>query len=290
MTGATAVPGTSEALATLHRQGYVVLHDLLTPAQLDALREELRPLLAAGPLGRNPFEGERSNRIYALLAKAESSAVMVEHPRVLAIMDALLLPNYLLTACQAINLLPGETHQAWHFDDGFYPIPRPRNAVSVSTIWAVDDFTESNGATEVIPGSHLWGDDRIPDPEDTRRVPVVMPAGSAVVFLGTLWHRGGANRSAAPRCAISPQYCEPWARQQEQMMLAIGARAARFSPRIREMLGYSIHPPFMGFVDGVHPERLLDPDYDPASTGAGEASAAYWEGDYPRRDLARPRG
>jgi len=283
MTSTATPTTTAEALDTHRRDGYVVLHDLLTAAELDAFREELRPHIDSGPLGRNPFEGESTNRVYALLAKTESVALLVEHPSVLAIMDALLLPNYLLTACQAINLRPGETPQQFHYDDGFYPIPRPRNAVSISTIWAIDDFTDTNGATEVIPGSHLWDGETHPETEDPRRIPVIMPAGSAVIFLGTLWHRGGANRSDAPRCAVSPQYCEPWARQQEAMMLAVGPHAARYSPRIRSMLGYSIHPPFMGFVDGTHPERLLDAAYDADATGARERSARFWDDGGPYR-------
>ena len=80
-----------------------------------------------------------------------------------------------------------------------------------------------------------------------------MPAGSVVVFLGTLWHRGGANRSSAPRLAVTPQYCEPWARPQEQMVLSVGRAAAQYSERVRSMLGFAIHPPFMGHVDGLHP-------------------------------------
>ncbi|TMC98952.1 MAG: phytanoyl-CoA dioxygenase family protein [Chloroflexi bacterium] len=271
-------PGTTaEALERLDAQGFVVLERLLTPAQIDALREEVLPLALAGPLGRNPFEGERTHRVYALLAKAETVAPMVEHPRVLDIVDHLLEPNYLLTACQVIHLLPGETEQAVHFDDGFYSIPRPRPSVSISTIWAVDDFTAENGATEVIPGSHRWDDAQLPGQDDPRLQPVVMPAGSAVIFHGTLWHRGGANRSDAPRCAISPQYCQPWARQQENMMLAVAARAARYSERIRAMLGYSIHPPFMGFVDGVHPSRLIEDGYDADRTGASTESKRFWE-------------
>jgi ectoine hydroxylase-related dioxygenase (phytanoyl-CoA dioxygenase family) len=272
-----STPTTAEALATLDQQGYVVLEGLLGPAQLDALREEVLPLALAGPLGRNPFEGERTHRVYALLAKAETVAPMVEHPRVLDIVDQLLEPNYLLTACQVIHLLPGETAQAVHFDDGFYSIPRPRPSVSISTIWAVDDFTAENGATEVIPGSHRWDDSGLPAKDDPRLQPVVMRAGSAVIFHGTLWHRGGANRSDGARCAISPQYCQPWARQQENMMLAVGARAARYSERIRGMLGYSIHPPFMGFVDGVHPARLIEDGYDAGRTGASAESKRFWE-------------
>ncbi len=271
------MPSTADALATLDARGYVVLERLLTTAELDALREEVLPLAAAGPLGRNPFEGERTHRVYGLLGKAESAAPLVEHPRILEIVDALLEPNHLLTACQVIQLLPGETEQQLHFDDGFYSIPRPRPSVSISTIWAVDDFTAENGATEVIPGSHRWGQGELPEADDARVVPVVMPAGSVVVFHGTLWHRGGANHSDVARCALSPQYCQPWARQQENMILAVGGRASRYSERIRALLGYSIHPPFMGFVDGVHPARWIDEQYDAARTGAGTDSARFFE-------------
>lgn len=265
----------AEELADLERDGYVVLDRVLTPAQLDALREDLAPWLDRTPRGRNDFEGERTTRVYALLGKAPAAAPLVEHPRVLDLVGALLQANYLLTACQAIELHPGETEQPVHYDDGFYPLPRPRPPVSISTIWAVDDFTAENGATEVIPGSHRWGDGRVPGAGDGF-VPVVMAAGSVVVFSGTLWHRGGANRSQGRRCAISPQYCQPWARQQENMMLALGPGAATLSPRIQAMLGYSIHPPFMGFVDGLHPSRLLDAGYDAAASGAGTAASRFW--------------
>jgi ectoine hydroxylase-related dioxygenase (phytanoyl-CoA dioxygenase family) len=133
--------------------------------------------------------------------------------------------------------------------------------VSVSTIWAIDDFTEDNGPTELIPGSHRWGDER-PAENDPRMRKVVMPAGSVVVFLGTLWHRGGANHTDKPRLGITPQYCQPWARQLENMALAVPqAVAATYPRRVQELLGYSIHPPLMGYVNGMHPARLIDPDY-----------------------------
>ena len=206
--------------------------------------------------------------------------MLVEHPWVLAILDRLLLPNFLLSANLAINLLPGETAQQFHIDDDFYRVGRPRPPISVSAIWAIDDFTAENGATEVIPGSHRWGDE-IPG-ADHPVVKVVMPAGSVVVFAGTLWHRGGANHSDRSRLAITPQYCEPWARQQEQQILSVGPKATQYSERIQSMLGYSIHPPFMGHVDGLHPLRLLDPQYNSADVGAGKAAADYWaDGDDP---------
>jgi ectoine hydroxylase-related dioxygenase (phytanoyl-CoA dioxygenase family) len=269
-------------LATFDSDGYVIVEDALSAHELDALREALEPLLLDAPLGRNDFEGLRSNRVYALLAKVPAMAPLVAHPHVLGMVDALLEPGYLLSAALAINLLPGETEQSWHFDDGFYTLPRPRPPVSISTIWALDDFTELNGSTEVIPSSHRWGTE-VPQGDDGRRVKVVMPAGSVVVFSGTLWHRGGPNRSDGRRLCVSPQYCQPWGRQQENMMLAVGRRAMEYSPRIREMLGYSIHPPFMGMVDGVHPSRLIDPEYRPADTGARKVADEFWDGGFPTR-------
>ena len=282
MTAVSTAERVAADLATLDEQGYVVVEDALPAHELDALREALEPLLRDAPLGRNDFEGMRSNRVYALLAKVPEMASVVEHAHVLGMMDALLEPGYLLSAALAINLLPGETEQAWHFDDGFYTLPRPRPPVSISTIWALDDFTDVNGATEVLPGSHRWSAET-PHGDDSRRVKVVMPAGSVVVFSGTLWHRGGANRSDARRLCVSPQYCQPWGRQQENMILAVGRRAMEYSPRIRDMLGYSIHPPFMGMVDGMHPLRLIDDAYRPSDTGARLVADAFWDEDFPTR-------
>jgi ectoine hydroxylase-related dioxygenase (phytanoyl-CoA dioxygenase family) len=263
-------------LHSYERDGYVVLEHAVDADTLDHIRAELAPWLGADAYkGRNDFEGFLSNRVYALLAKAPEIAALVEHPWVMAMLDRLLLPNFLLSANLAINLLPGETAQQFHIDDDFYRVGRPRPPTSVSAIWAIDDFTAENGATEVIPGSHRWGEE-IPGVDHPGLVKVEMPAGSVVVFAGTLWHRGGANRSDRPRLAITPQYCEPWARQQEQQILSIGPKAAQYSERIQSMLGYSIHPPFMGHVDGLHPLRLLDPQYNSADGGAGKAAADYW--------------
>lgn len=103
------------------------------------------------------------------------------------------------------------SEQMDQFDDGFYPWPRPRPALSVATVFAIDEFTPDKGATVAIPGSHLWGEDRFPEDGD-ERVQAVMPAGSCILFLGNLWHGGGENHSGSSRLAITAQYCEPWVR------------------------------------------------------------------------------
>ena len=89
-------------------------------------------------------------------------------------------------------------------------------------------------------------------------VPAVMSAGSAVFFLGTLWHCAGANQTDTTRWAATTQYCEPWARQQENYSLAISRERAKLcSDQIQSLLGYSMQFPFIGFVDGRNPKRLL---------------------------------
>lgn len=246
---------TERDLQTLHRDGYVVFERLLAAQQVAEMRAALAPHLTH--FGRNPLEGFRTRRTYATMAKTMACNALVEHPRILCLLDQLLMPNYLLSQLQAIEIHPGERAQMLHYDDSFYPIDRPRRHFGVATIWALDAFSEQNGATVVIPRSHTWGQRR-PSDDDTP-IPVVMPPGSCLVMLGTLWHGGGANRTDASRLAVSAQYCEPWARTQENMFLAIPREVARVcSPSIQRMLGYSIHPPFIGAVDGMSPLRVLD--------------------------------
>jgi ectoine hydroxylase-related dioxygenase (phytanoyl-CoA dioxygenase family) len=253
--GAAVDPAVVDAdMASIRRDGYVILPNVLSAGQIEQIRSAVLPLLDRQ--GRNAFEGRATQRLYSVLNKTRACDVIADHPRVLALLDWLLLPNYLLSMLQVINILPGEQAQMLHTDDAFYPLPRPRKPLGAATIWAIDDFTADNGATDIIAGSHLWGDQH-PDPPD--RQPVVMPAGSCVFFVGTLWHGGGANRSDRLRLAVTAQYCEPWVRPQEAFTLSMTRDTVRaVSEDIRRMLGYSIHPPFIGQVDGMHPKRLLD--------------------------------
>ncbi len=259
----------NDELARFDRDGFVVLERVLSRAEIDEVVRALAPLEADRPMGRNAFEGERSQRVYSLAGKGEVFLRLAEHPRVLALLDAKLLKNFLLSTLQSIRLHPGEDAQAWHTDDAFYFMPRPHALpLAVSVIWAIDDFTADNGATELIPGSHRWGQEH-PDQRDHEVAPAIMKAGSALVFDGALWHRGGSNRSRKGRLAISPQYCQPWLRPQESQLLVVPPEAARAcSDRMRAMLGYSIHPPFIGQVDGMHPLRLVDGDYRDHKTDA----------------------
>lgn len=264
--------------AEFDETGYLIFPSILTAETIAGIRAALAPWIESGPTGRNDFEGVRTNRIYALLAKSPVFADLVEHPLQLAFAEADLGPSMLLSACLAINLHPDESVQPWHTDDAHIELPYPHLGMGISTFWTIDDTTEENGATEILPGSHLWAEDRIPRPvsaddfanrkarnpaEDPWARPdaikATMPAGSLMIAKGGLWHRGGANLSKQPRLIITPQYCAGWARPLESMLAAVPLDKARqFSPRVRQLLGYSIHEPFMGYVDGMHPARVLE--------------------------------
>jgi ectoine hydroxylase-related dioxygenase (phytanoyl-CoA dioxygenase family) len=261
-------------VAALNKDGYTIIPDFLTPDDLAEVRRVLAFYLGAFS-GRNNFEGYRTERVYTVVARGRIFWRIALDPRVMALCERYLLPNFLLTASQAIQISPGETPQPFHADDLFYTLPRPRPMVSLSTIVAVDPFTAENGGTQIVPGSHLWDDAQLGElrldmetPEDRARLealarPVIMPPGACVVFAGTLLHRGGANLAVQPRCAFSMQYCQPWARQQENFVLAVPVEVARAMPRrLQELLGYSIHPPFMGQLSAGHPLKALEEGYE----------------------------
>lgn len=257
--------------------GYVIFPAIMSTEEVERQRAALRPFIEADIRGRNVFEGVASNRIYAMLGKDPAFSDLVTHPLQLAFAEKELGKSCLLSACLAINLHPGETVQPWHMDDDHCRQPSPRKALGVSTFWSIDPMTEDNGATEIIPGSHKWGkvelngansisdfttkgssNQNIDPGAHEDAIKVVMPAGSLMIAKGNLWHRGGANRSDKSRLIVTPQYCPGWMRPLETMLLAVPAeKAAALPKRVREMLGYSIHEPFMGYVDGMHPGRKL---------------------------------
>lgn len=251
-----------ENISDIREQGYTIIENVLDNDEVAALKGALAPWLKGEHMGRNDFEGFKSERVYGLLAKDPVLATIIEHPDILSIVDSFLESDYLLSANLAINCHPGETSQKYHRDNNGGIGTNPAYVYGISTIWNLDDFCDDNGATELIPGSHTWTDE-IPSEDDPRSIRAIMPAGSVLVFSGTLYHRGGTNHSDGNRLAITPQYCQPWLRQLETMVLSVPpAEASKLSGRVQGLLGYSVRAPgFMGMVNGMHPKRLIDQQY-----------------------------
>jgi ectoine hydroxylase-related dioxygenase (phytanoyl-CoA dioxygenase family) len=239
----------------LGREGYGVLPDAATPEQVAAARTDLARILERTPTGRDDFEGRRTRRVYALFAKTRALDGFALHPEVLGVLDRVL-GDYQLSAPAAIAIGPDESAQPLHPDDAIYPVPRPHPELVVNVMWPLEDFTMANGATRVVPGSHRWADER-PGPETKTRA-VEMPAGSALLYLGSVWHGGGANRTDQVRLGVVLHYAAAWLRPVENHVLAVPPSVVATLPtRLQELLGYNICPPFIGYVDGHHPRKLL---------------------------------
>jgi ectoine hydroxylase-related dioxygenase (phytanoyl-CoA dioxygenase family) len=242
---------------SLDEHGYALVEGVLSPDDVAARRAALDDLFAATPTGRNSFEGFHTQRVYAVFAKTRAFDDLAVHPLLLGALDHALGEHYQFSAPVALQIGPGEKAQVLHRDEDIYPLPRPHDPVVVNSMWALCDFSEANGATRLIPGSHRWDADRRPDEREVMQA--AMPAGSMLVYLGGLVHGGGANTTEVPRPGLLLEYVASWLRPQETQLVAVPPEIVRDLPeRLQELLGYNVYPPFLGYVDGRHPRRVLD--------------------------------
>lgn len=265
-------PVTRANVEKVLRQGYVVIPNCFSSTEAREAKDEIIRLSGKNPrTGRNGFEGHNTNRIFALPNKSRVFDKFYICPQVLALNDYFLDPDYLLYVIQSIVINKGEGQQVVHHDDSALRQPRPRAPLSAAIVVALNDFTDSNGATRIIPSSHLWGQEQQPREQDT--IPAVCPAGSVIYFLGTTYHSGGPNFSNDPRYALTVQYCQPYIRPLENLILCVDPRKLPEIPeRVVDMMGYKSAFPFLGsgrllciemrtvsndlfLVDGMNPRK-----------------------------------
>jgi ectoine hydroxylase-related dioxygenase (phytanoyl-CoA dioxygenase family) len=247
------------ALGEIADQGYTIISNAIEPALIDALVDDLTQLehdLGIEPAS-NEFEGAHTVRIYNLLARTPIYQLIPVHPAVLPVVEGVLDHGCLVSSLSSIAIDPGETIQPIHADDQLIPLPKPHPAVVCNTMWALTDFTAANGATRIMPGTHLAPD----SPEFGREydaIPAEMAKGSVLVWHGSLWHGGGANTTEERRIGVAMNYCAGYIRQQENQQLGIPREvAATFEPRLRELVGYGIYTGLIGHIDKHDPVELL---------------------------------
>ena len=251
-----ATSGSRDVAQRLISDGYVIVTGMMDADGVQAARDDLSRVLSMTPTGRNSFEGYDTQRIYALFAKTRTFDRAATDELLLGVLDEVL-SHYQLSAPVGIRIGPGEKAQILHRDDSIYPVPEPHPPLVVNTMWPLDEFTDENGATRFIPGSHRWEPGRRPADSDEVAA-AVMSAGSAMFYLGSLWHGGGANQTGLPRLGVILEYAAGWLRPQENHCLAVPREVVRELPgRLQELLGYNIYPPFVGYVDGSHPRKVL---------------------------------
>ncbi len=248
--------------AEIDDQGFTVVEDAFDDVfaksvldRLDAIIEErgIRP-------ADNSFEGSSTFRVYNLLVHGEVFQRIPVAPSVLPVVERVLDRECLLSSLSSIDIRPGESAQPIHSDDQVIGLQRPHPSVVCNTMWAITDFTEANGATRLVPGSHRF--DHCPEyGQEYDSVPGEMPAGSVLIWHGSLWHGGGTNASDDRRVGIASNYCAGFIRQQENQQLGIPTEvAATFGRRLLRLCGYGTYRGLIGHIDKRDPLTLLDPD------------------------------
>ena len=247
------VHGTVKALK---ENGYVILKSRLTKEKLGKIRTELKSLHEEVSKGTSHFGGFETERVYNLVARTRVLDELYLRPELLAIIESHLNDQIQLSISSSVNLLPGQPAQSFHRDDAYYPLPRPHMPLSVNTMWAIDDFTEENGATLLIPNSHVSASDEPVSGHET--VKALMPAGSVMIWDGSLFHAGGHNRTSNSRMGITVVYCRAWLRQQENQFLGVPPALAKNLTRpLQKLIGYWVANNFLGYLNEASPSVLL---------------------------------
>jgi ectoine hydroxylase-related dioxygenase (phytanoyl-CoA dioxygenase family) len=253
----------------LNRDGAAIVEQALVPNQLSRLNAELDEAVSSTAPGlRRPthesmveFYGTRTIRFDGLPARSRTFQEVMLLPFMVGVADELLLSNcedYLLNTAQLIQIGSGESLQSLHRDEDAWPfVQPPKPQLEVEAMFALSDFTAANGATRVVPGSHTWPADRQALEEEITQAEMV--AGSALVYLGSTLHGGGANRSAdESRRGMFLGYVVGWLRTEENTYLTVPIDYVKTMPqRVQELLGYKAHGA-IGVVDVGSPMVLLE--------------------------------
>lgn len=252
--------------AEIDDRGFTIIEDAFSADfagdvlnRLDALIDELGVEPAT-----NSFEGSKTYRIYNLLVYGTLFERIPVAPAVLPVVERILDHECLLSTLSSIDIRPGESAQPIHSDDQVIGLPKPHPPVVCNTMWALTDFTEANGATRLVPGSHRADDYPIYG-EDYDTIAGEMATGSVLVWHGSLWHGGGTNASDERRVGIADNYCAGFIRQQENQQLGVPTEiAAGFDRRLQRLCGYGTFRGLIGHIDKTDPVTLLADDADHA--------------------------
>lgn len=235
--------------SALENEGAIIIDHLIDEDVIDRFNGDLRAEFdRQGHLFQGDFNGYKTLRIGAVTKHSSEFPTLLAHPVILEIADAILKPHcevYQVGSTTAIEILPGEVAQVLHADDTCYPSHLLAFEAQISVLWALDDFTEDNGATQVV-----MRQDRPDDEADFDKAPIqkaVMPKGSVVIYLGSTIHGGGANNSDKPRKALVNTYCLGWLRQEENQYLSLThEEVSALTEPMRRLLGYQAHGPYLG--------------------------------------------
>jgi hypothetical protein len=260
--GLHAQEGVDAVLSALDAAGACVVADALPASQLLTMANELAPWFDVAPYGEGPFFGRRTQRFSALFAKAPSTAGLALDRLALHVAERALgagtraCDRIQLNLTQAIGIGAGEPAQILHRDDDFFPFAHSGAELMINALWTLDAFTAANGATRIAPGSHRW--ERRRAAEERELIDAEAPPGSLILWLGSTLHGGGANATSHVRRGVVMSYSVGWLASAEKLLLSIPPPVARTLPqRLQQLIGYQIHRPNLGWVEGRDPIEWL---------------------------------
>lgn len=262
-------------LEILDEDAGLIVDNFLSDQNLESIKNDLKPYLNVTRNGQDEFTGFETKRVGALMARSKTCQDLALDPLINQMAESFLGPHcesYQLHFTSAIQIGPGESSQILHRDRGVWGGYIPRKIeTQFSTVWAINDFTKENGATQVVPGSHKWHKDREPLPEEIAYAE--MKAGSVFIYTGSVLHGGGTNVTEQPRLGVFLHYAPSWLRQEENQYLSCPPEVAKdFSPELRSLIGYSKGGYVLGFftdpedkegrLESVSPEKIFGESKD----------------------------
>jgi len=252
--------GLDDAVRLLSSTGALIIEDALAPDLLQHALDQLDPWFERAFTGTGPFFGTKTKRFAGVFAKAPATAALAIEPFVLAISERILKGEdplsprcdvIQLNLTHAIGILPGQDAQVLHRDEVMFPFPHEYE-VMVNVMWTLDPWLETNGATRLVPGSNPWPRTRLAEPHEIATA--TSPRGSAIMWLGSTIHGGGANRSDQVRRGLAFSYSMGWLGQSERLLLSTPPEVARTLPeRLQRLIGYQLHKPNLGWVEERDP-------------------------------------
>ncbi|WP_417625194.1 phytanoyl-CoA dioxygenase family protein [Paremcibacter congregatus] len=246
--------------ASLKKHGFVVIPNLIRGPELASFSRDICDAFKNTPYSEGSFGGLKTKRMGRIFSKSKQARDLAVHPLVLGVIKNILgdyCDRIQINLTQAIQIAPGELEQYLHRDDELFPFPKSTAEFMVNAMWAIDDFTEMNGATVIWPGSHRQGLAQSNPAEET--IQATMKRGSVLIWLGSLQHGGGANNSLFPRTGVAISYCLGWLRQAENQYLAYPPHIAKeFNAELQDLIGYKVHRPNLGWYEGQEPSILFE--------------------------------
>ncbi|USA38859.1 phytanoyl-CoA dioxygenase family protein [Pelagerythrobacter marinus] len=258
MTGAPHSPW----LDQIRKQGYCIIPNALPSAILAALDTDLQQTYAKTPFGDGEFYGYKTKRFGSLLRRSRWAGDLVLQPLILALAREILgkaCERIQLNVAQAIAVHPGEIEQFPHCDHDMWAGEKGTHEYLLNVMWPLTEFTASNGATRIYPGTHRQKIESL----DQLGTPIAAECqpGDAICFLGSTVHGAGPNLTRHVRRAVVIGYSLGWLKPYENLWLAYPPEVAReFPAELAELAGYCQHRPNLGNYEGQCPSILLRDD------------------------------